>query len=91
MSSLPLLRDNAGIDPQTSKVFGFYDRSSWADLFGHIGYVQKRVRSELVGLDSNFLLGCTVHFVDGSKGVLKILSPLLSTSYSETTIVPIVF
>jgi hypothetical protein len=84
LSSLTLLRNNAGIDSETSKVYVFYDHSVWADLFNHIGYVQKRLNSELVNLDSKFLLGCTIHFVDPSKGVLKILSPLLSTSHSET-------
>lgn len=86
LSSLTFLRNNAGIDPDTSKIYFFYDRSTWADLFGHIGYVEKQVDSELENLDSKFLLGCTIHFVDDSKGVLKILSPLLSTSHSETTI-----
>ena len=79
------LRLGAGVDIGTSKIHDFLPMSYWEEKFVHVNYDQGGLQRNIKGkLDKKFVLSCTIWSEDYSR-VLKITSPLLSTSYSEVS------
>ena len=79
------LRIGAGVEIGTSKIHDFLTTSYWEEKFVHVNYDQGGLQKNIKGkLDKKFVLSCTIFSEDYSQ-VLKITSPLLSTSYSEVS------
>jgi len=79
------LRIGAGVKIGTSKIHDFLPTSYWEEKFVHVNYDQGGLQKNIKGkLDKKFVLSCTMWSEDYSQ-VLKITSPLLSTSYSEAS------
>lgn len=79
------LRIGAGVEIGTPKIHDFLVSSFWEDQFVHINYDKGGLQGNIKGkLDKKFVLSCTMYSEDFSR-VLKITSPLLSTSYSEVS------
>ena len=79
------LRLGAGVEIGTSKIHDYLPTSFWEEKFVHVNYDQGGLQKNIKGeLDKKFVLGCNIWLEDYSQ-VLKITSPLLSTSYSEVS------
>jgi len=77
------LRDHAGVDPNTVKLFwGGRVSSYWSEYFS-LGYQGAGSKKKPTELDKKFLLNCHVNFRDRSKGFIMLRSSLLSASVSE--------
>ena len=76
------LRENAGVDPTTSKVEDYLDHSYWSRHFNHLGYHDELIGKSLPELDKKFILSCLISLPNYSKSFV-FTSPLLSTSVSE--------